>query len=243
MAEQLTFEDLLRIAPDLGEVVRYMPEDLRHRCTIRIFPPRTVIHHKDSPLQSFGIVCRGEHRVINEFENGNIFMIEKNEAISFIGEVTLLAEQKLTSVTIETLTECLVCFFSIPDFERWVARDIHFLRQLSRQVALKLYRSSQNRGARLFYSAGYLLLKYLLDAARPEAMERDGRFVLKKTRQQISEETGMTVKTLDRTIARLKEAGLISTEKGKMTMTEEQYGRARAKADIYVRQGRMGERA
>lgn len=58
--------------------------------------------------------------MINEFENGNVFMIEKNEAIDFIGEVTILAEKPLTSVSIETLTECVVFMISREDFEMWI---------------------------------------------------------------------------------------------------------------------------
>ena len=35
-------------------------------------------------LNYFGIVAAGENRVINEFENGNVYMIEGNKAIDFI---------------------------------------------------------------------------------------------------------------------------------------------------------------
>lgn len=77
---------------------------------------------KDEVLTYFGIVCKGYHRVINEFENGNVFMIERNDPIDFVGEVTILAEKEKTSVTIETLTECTVLYFSRKDFEWWTRR-------------------------------------------------------------------------------------------------------------------------
>ena len=43
------------------------------------------MHYK---LEKFGIIAKGEHRVINEFQNGDIYMIEKNKPIDFVGEVT-----------------------------------------------------------------------------------------------------------------------------------------------------------
>ena len=230
----MTFEELLLAAPDLNEYVKYMPDRIRHNHTIKTLPPKYIVHQKDSVLQSFGIVCRGEHRVINEFENGNIFMIEKNEAISFIGEVTILAEEERTSVTIETLTECLVMFMSIEDFEYWIERDIHFLRLVSRKIAKKLYRSSYNQGARFFYSAPYLLLKHIIDYAGGADIAKNGKIVLRRTRNQLNEELGMTVKTLNRTIARLKDEGLISVEKGKIAMTWAQYERAVEEAGMYM---------
>jgi hypothetical protein len=48
---------------------------------------RNVLHYK---LEKFGIITKGEHRVINEFQNGDIYMIEKNKPIDFVGEVTIL---------------------------------------------------------------------------------------------------------------------------------------------------------
>ena len=39
-----------------------------------------MLHYK---LEKFGIIAKGEHRVIND-------MIEKNKPIDFVGEVTIL---------------------------------------------------------------------------------------------------------------------------------------------------------
>ena len=85
----MTLEELIETYPEAETYFKNMPEELKTRYTIRKFPPGTIIHQKDYPLDYFGIVCSGDHRVINEFENGNVFMIEKNEAIDFIGEVNI----------------------------------------------------------------------------------------------------------------------------------------------------------
>ena len=45
--------------------------------------------------------------------------------------------------------------------------------------------------------------------------------------EEIHEETGISVKTLNRTIRRLKEEGLVGITKGKVTMTPEQIARAK----------------
>lgn len=219
--------ELLEKVPKLEEYIRYMPEELKTRYTIRTFPPGYIIHQKHYSLNYFGIVCTGEHRVINEFENGNIFMIEKNEPIDFIGEVTILAGQEKTSVTIETITECTVFLISRQDFENWISQDIHFLRLVSKKVAQKLYRSSYNRGARLFYPPNFLLLDYLVKYAKEHTIAPGTLIVVKRTRTQLFEELGITVKTINRTIQKLKEDGTIGIEKGKICLTYEQYIRAK----------------
>lgn len=230
----MTLEELIKKYPETATYFTHMPKELYSRYTIRTFAPGTIIHQKDYPLNYFGIVCSGDHRVINEFENGNIFMIEKNEAIDFIGEVTILAGKPKTSVTIETLTECVVFMISREDFEMWIAQDIHFLRLITHKIAYKLYRSSYNRGARLFYPPNFLLLDYLLKYAAANNIERIGEITLKKTREGIREELGMTVKTINRTIVKLREDGLIGVCKGKVTMTLEQYHRAQNEITYYV---------
>lgn len=117
----MTLEELIEEVPGLAPYFEHMPEELHNRYTIRVYPPGTIIHQKDYKLEKFGIIAKGEHRVINEFQNGNIYMIEKNEPIDFVGEVTILAGMEKTSVTIETLTETTVIYFSRKDFEDWIS--------------------------------------------------------------------------------------------------------------------------
>lgn len=239
----MTLDELVREVPELEEYLRNMPKELETRHTIRVYPPGTIIHQKDFKLEYFGIVAKGEHRVINEFQNGNVYMIEKNEPIDFIGEVTILAGMERTSVTIETLTETTVIYFRRRDFEDWIERDIHFLRLVAGKVALKLHRSSYNRGARLFYPPQFIVLDYVLKYAAAEGIEEKRQITVQKTRQALYEECGVTVKTLNRTIKRLEEDGLVTVRHGKMTMSLEQYRLARKQVHHYVEyDGRKPER-
>lgn len=219
----MTLDELLREVPALEKYLRYMPEPLKKRYTIRTYPPGVIIHQKDFRLEYFGIIAKGEHRVINEFQNGNVYMIEKNEPIDFVGEVTILAGMEKTSVTIETLTETTVLYISRKDFEDWIAQDIHFLRLVAGKVAYKLYRSSYNRGARLFHPPQFILLDYILKYAAAAGIGTGATVTVQKTRQQLYEECGITVKTLNRTVKKLAEDGIVSMQKGKMTMSPAQY--------------------
>lgn len=232
----MTFDDVIKKVPELKYYLINMPKDLKNKFVVKIHPPGTIIHHQQSDLDVFGIVASGEHRVINLFEDGNIFMIEKNEPIDFIGEVTILAGMRQTSVTIETITESIIMYISRKDFEDWIQKDIHFLRLVSQKVALKLYRSSSNRGAKLFYPPHFLLLDYLIQYAQQEQIQKTKYLIVKKTRQELHEETGITVKTINRTIPKLKDDQVISIVKGKISMTYEQYKLATKIIKYYIKQ-------
>lgn len=230
----MTVEELTSKFPALEPYLRDMPEWLKTRYTVHTYPAGQIIHQKNTPLDYFGLVCDGDHRVINEFENGNVFMIEKNEAVDFIGEVTILAGMPETSVTIETLTPCTVMVFSRTDFEAWIAQDNNFLRRVAGKVAFKLYRSSYQQGEKLFYPPTFLLLNYILKYAAGEGIEGRPGVLVHKTRQEIYEELGMSVKTVNRTVSKLKEAGLVSIRRGKLAMTAEQYRRGLTELKEYL---------
>lgn len=230
----MTLDALRKEVPELEPYLEHMPEELEQRCYIKVYPPGTIIHQKDTKLDQFGIIARGEHRVINEFQNGNVYMIEKNEPIDFVGEVTILAGMEKTSVTIETLTETTVLYFRRKDFEEWIRKDIQLLGLIAKKVAFKLYRSSYNNGAKLFYPPQFILLDYILKYAAMEHIEQRGSIIVKRTRQQLYEECGITVKTLNRTIKKLEEDQVLQVEKGKITMNLEQYRRAQDVITYYI---------
>jgi len=177
-------------------------------------------------LNYFGIVAAGENRVINEFENGNVYMIEGNKAIDFIGEVTILAGMPRTSVTIEAVTDNVVAYISRRDAQQWLSEDMNILRLTARHTAFKLYRSSYTNGAKLFYPPSYLLLDYLVRYGRQNGMESarpPKTITVGRTRQMLQEEIGVNVKTLNRTIRQLREEGFFDICKGKLSFTGEQY--------------------
>lgn len=100
--------------------------------------------------------------------------------------------------------------------------------------------SSYNRGERLFYSAKYVLLKYLVRQAEERGIRTAERVILNKTRQQISEEVGLTVKTINRTLTQFVKDGVLSIERGKAAFTAGQYRRAHRELRVYMAQSRNG---
>lgn len=226
----MTLQELEKEVPKLLDYTKTMPEELRRLSHVKIHPPGSLIHQKDYALNYLGIVAKGENRVINEFENGKIYMIETNKAIDFIGEVTLLANMPKTSVTIEALTENTVIYLPRKESEHWINTDIHILRRMAERTAFKLYRSSYNNGLKLYYPPVFLLADHLVrlyEQAFTNAPAHDKTascsFTLQKTRERLGEELGMNIKTLDRAIRSMQKDGHFSLVKGKICFTHEEY--------------------
>ena len=82
----MTLTKLEQAVPALKEYTKHMPEDIRSRCTVRIHKAGSIIHQKNMELEHFGIVAMGENRVINEFENGSVYMIEPGHRFYWRGD-------------------------------------------------------------------------------------------------------------------------------------------------------------
>ena len=227
----MTLKELEKRFPALEEYTGTLPENLRNQAVIRVHPAGTLIHQKNCELQYFGIIADGENRVINEFENGSIYLIETNKPIDFVGDVTLIAGLARTSVTIEAVTDSSVVYLPRREAERWLEQDNRIFRLIARHVAQKLYRSSYNNGAKLFYPPGYLLLDYMVKYGRQYGIDSPAppkQVTISRTRQLLQEEIGINVKTLNRTIRQLKEEGFFTLYKGKITFNREQYEMAQS---------------
>ena len=231
------FQELCEAFPPLGKLGFHVPPQIDGTFVLRYFGPHEIIHQKGSKLETIGILLEGSFRVFNELENGNLFMIEINDPFSFTGEITLLAGQKITSVTLETITECRIAFLTPERFDLWLHEDIRFLRYVSERIAGKLYLTSYSRGERMFYSSKYILLKYILDACE----ESDsGTLIVRKTRQQICEEIGLSVNSINRILNEFRQEGLVVMNHGKITMGPGNHVTAAKALKVYMSQNRNG---
>ena len=223
--------------PALEALGFQIPAELDGHFTLQSFVPHQLIHQKDTPLEVVGILLSGSFRVFNELENGNLFMIEINEPISFTGEVALLSGRWITSVTLETITACKIAFLPVECFDDWLRADIRLLRYVSEGIANKLYRTSYHSGERMFYSTKYVLLDYILNEYRKSGMQE---FVVKKTRQQMCEEIGLSVNSINRLLNSFRQEGLIVMNHGKIAMGPAQRSAAQAALRVYRAQNRNG---
>jgi len=219
----MTLENLLQKVPALQMYLDTMPEGLKRVYLLRTYQPKTIIQQKDTPLDHFGFVLKGRFRIINELPNGEIYVIEKYKPINFVGDVAILAGKENSSVTIEAVTETTVLYFPRSGFERWIFQDLHILCLLTANIANQLYSFSYTQGYKLFHSSQWILLEYLLKYADSANLQKNQTVKIRKTRQDLYEECGITVKTLNRTIKKLTEKGIVSMDRGKMTMSYNQY--------------------
>lgn len=226
--KNLNIDGLLKMNHDFYFFVDRMTREIKENYFIKKYAKGQMISKKSTDIEYFGIIVKGRVRVINEFENGNIYLIEINNSIDYIGEVVILSREKKASVSIEAISDCYIFFIERDRAERWIKSDIEILYKISSRVAQKLYSSSIEKGRKLYYSSDWILAKYLINECENLDIEKKPYVLVNKTRDTISEEVGMNIKTLNRNIYKLKDKGLLGINKGKIYMDYEKYKKAKS---------------
>ena len=172
-------------------------------------------------INTIWILLSGKVKALEEYSTGKIYIFQKFSAPEVFGEMEALSDIPYFRASLITETKCV--FITVP-----VSVYLDFLRNHSEYL----------------YKRTKVILKRVLDAERDnmmylmlEGIDRIKLYfiqhyelsvkgdicILKITRQQIAEETGLSVRTVNRVIKKLKEQDLLKVKKQKIIITEKQY--------------------
>jgi len=194
------------------------PQDIKEQIADKRIAAGKTIAFKGTHIENVFVLEEGTIRVINEFSDGHRYSFAQLIPPNFIGDLEVLAGQENYVTTLETVTPCQMKIMSVSIFLELLSRDAVLLMAVARDLAKKMYPTSNESGTVKFFSGIHKLQAYLI-----REYEGDGVFLLKKNRQEIADEIGTGVKTVNRCISKLKEKKLICVTKGKVQINSEQY--------------------
>jgi CRP/FNR family cyclic AMP-dependent transcriptional regulator len=203
----------------LQYMLDHMPAEIRRQTTHKVYLPGESIVRKGEEAKHVYLLLKGETRVSNEFSSGQRYTFAALGASDLIGDLEVLAGQELYAASNEAVSTCEAIIMRAETFLQWMLLDNEFSLAIARQLAAKMYPTSNEAGRVKFLSSLNRLHSYLLK--RLGDIETD-LFILHTSRQQIADDIGTSVKTVNRGVVKLKEAGLVSLLHGKITMNKEQ---------------------
>ena len=135
----MLLEDLIKKYSELEKLLMVMPKKIKEKCNVKMFPAKSLILTKDINVEFVYIICKGEAKGVNEFGNGNLYVLEKIKPFAFIGELAVLAEEMKASVTIEAVTDCITVQIPREEFCKWLEIDNIVSMTVVRGIAKKYY--------------------------------------------------------------------------------------------------------
>lgn len=140
----------------------------------------------------------------------------------FFGEIEYFADLSNYRISVVTVTKCRVLIIPTSYYMEWLRNDVDALYTRTKVNIRRLISQTADARKYLFIEGRERLMMHLI---RKYEQKRPVKKVLelKQSRDQLSEEIGFSVKTLNRNIKKLKEINLIDIQKGKIVITEEGY--------------------
>ena len=188
-----------------------------------VLPKKTILIHEGAPVDTVyfiaaGIIKATEYRVYNIAYDYMFF----NRVYAFGGMEIVMNLDKYRT-TLQTVTECTVLKIPAPVFRQWLDTDMHAFKHESRLIGEYLLEQARCSRALLFLQ-GANRVAFLL-ANRYRNYAKNGVLRLRGNRQELSDFTGLCVKTINRSIKKFRESGLISVDGRYLLINYEQYVR------------------
>lgn len=203
----------------LQYILDHMPAEIKRQTTHKVYLPGESIVRKGENAKHVYLLTKGETRVSNEFASGQRYTFGSLDVPDLIGDLEVLAGQDLYAASNEAASTCEVIAMRAETFLQWMHIDNDFAVAVAQLLAAKMYPTSNEAGRVKFLPSLDRLHSYLIK--RLGDIETD-LFILHTSRQQIADDIGTSVKTVNRGVVKLKEAGLISLLHGKITIDKEQ---------------------
>ncbi len=210
-------DDIRRQAETLFET---MPEDIRACC----FPLRKVrgesITKTGSDADKVFFLLKGRAKIMNELPDGVLYSFAAVSAPALLGETEAFAELPFYRGTVVCETECRMVSMSSEVFLRWMHISHAALYTITASIVRKNCMQNSHDRALLFYTGVNRIAFHLLEYCTfPHA---GGDFELKISREQLADEVGTSVKTVNRCLAQLEEQGLMNRRGHSICISKQQ---------------------
>ncbi|WP_069999003.1 Crp/Fnr family transcriptional regulator [Cellulosilyticum sp. I15G10I2] len=141
--------------------------------------------------------------------------------VKVFGSMEILLELEKYMTTLITVTPCKMLVVSKSKFEEWMRKDINTL--LLETKTLGTYLLEQARKERVFLFVQGIDRVILLFMQLYEQMSENKRCVIKLTRQDIADCSGLSIKTINRSVKKMEEDGYIGRDGNRIIILEDQY--------------------
>lgn len=218
--------DLSRFAqrdPKIADFLSKIPASLLEAGQLVNYSAGQVLVWQEDPVQYAYFLLNGELVTFGETEDGKKSNFITLDAPSMLSDLELLAGIANYAANVMAGTDCTVLRCAAPLVSRYLDTDLPFLRAVSALCNRKTYDSSYYRGKSAFRSSLDQAAIYLLRYCSQHPPKPGQDTVISKTRQAISSELIMSVKTVDRCLLQLQDRDCLTIVHGKVHVSEAQY--------------------
>lgn len=225
---------LYQVLPFLNEVEKERREELERyfmSAPVWLMESFQIVHmdkgvtfvRENTPVDTIYIIGTGMIRAVDYRIYGIAYDFMRFNGVYAMGGMEVIMDLEYYQTTLQTVTPCIMIKIPKFQYEKWLQSDISALKREAKRMGEYLLEQGRNSRAFLFLQGSDRLA--MLFIGKYEQYEKNGQIIITSTRVELSEETGLCVKTINRAIKKFEEENLITRQGNKILVNEEQYKR------------------
>ncbi|WRS28544.1 Crp/Fnr family transcriptional regulator [Oscillospiraceae bacterium MB08-C2-2] len=218
----------------VNKLFAHFPEAFMPYLSFKEYAAEHVLLRAYDKAESICFLLAGQVRAIKEHENGSVYSFARFEPLYLFGEFEAFAGTAVFKSTLICETDCSIMKMPAEIFLQWMGGDAKALFLRTQSITQQLLEQTRNERSYLFFSGKERLLSYL--AAEYRKNHKNKSCIIEASRQQIADEIGFSLKTVQRNLKGLKESGLIQTQGRAISLDESQYDKIVALCDANAMQ-------
>lgn len=205
------------------------PEDVKESMTLFQLPTGKILSHSGEMANYIYILLKGKLQGIDDRFDGHIYSFLQFFPISIVDDFEILAGVSEYRITIQAVKDSVLLRIPANFYMKWLKKDANVLWMRLQNLSEEMLRQSGQDRQYLFLQGVDRLALYLINVYEKNSHFQKIR--LKKTRVDLSNELGYSLKTLNRSVKRLVEGNYIYLESGKICVEQVHYERLKQFVD------------
>lgn len=204
-----------------------IPQSEIDKLVIRQFEANETFIHKDYLFTHVLIVLDGICNVINRTDNGTEIITLRLSESDLIGVSEHVLNSMRYIASVKSCTPLIVAELNLSTFSDWLKNYPCFVNFVLNNLVTRLHYTADFSANCQSSTSKINLAKYLMDRYSFESGSDNSKsnqnIIIHETHEIIGNFLGINTRTVERHIRALKQEGLISTTKGKVSISPAQY--------------------
>lgn len=183
-------------------------------------------------ISTIWMLLSGQVKALEEYPTGETYTFRKFPAPEVFGEMEVLADINKFKATLITESECIFLKVPVDIYKEFLKNNSQYLYKRINIILKRVLDEQKHMIMFLMIKSIDRIKIYLIQCYQLYA--KGYICVLRITRQQIAEEVGYAVKTVNRVIKKLEEQNLLKIEGQRIIITEIQYEKMFKSVESYV---------
>ena len=185
-----------------------------------------IFTRENTPVDTIYFIGKGRVKAIDYRIYGIAYDFMRFDKVYALGGMEIIMDLKEYCTTLATITPCTIAKIPNAKFDKGLKTNIRALRNEAKLVGEYLLEQSRRSRAYLFLQGADRLAMFFIEEYEKYAKKEV--LTIRETRQELSDATGLCVRTINRAVKKFEEQGDISRQGNKLLISWEQYQKLKA---------------